>query len=54
MLDKNYVLGLVDGEDSFNVRVNRQRRRARVELKFSLKLRHQDKDMLEELQKFFG
>ena len=48
------LLGLVDGEGSFNVRVNRQRRRARVELKFSLKLRYQDKEVLEELQKFFG
>ena len=54
MLDKNYALGLVDGEGSFNVRVNRQRRRAKVELKFSLKLRHQDKEVLDELQKFFG
>ena len=54
MLDKNYVLGLVDGEGSFNARINRQRRRARVELKFSLKLRHQDKKMLDELQAFFG
>ena len=54
MLDKNYVLGLVDGEGSFNVRVNRLGRRARVELRFSLKLRHQDKKILEELQKFFG
>ena len=54
MLEKEYVLGLVDGEGSFNVRVNRQRRRARVELKFSLKLRHQDKEVLDELQKFFG
>lgn len=54
MLDKNYVLGLVDGEGSFNVRVNTQRRRARVELKFSLKLRHQDKEILDELQRFFG
>ena len=53
MLEKEYVLGLVDGEGCFNVRVNRQRRRARVELKFSLKLRHQDKEMLNELQKFF-
>ena len=53
MLEKDYVLGLVDGEGSFNVRVNRQKRRAKVELKFSLKLRHQDKEMLEELQKFF-
>ncbi len=54
MLDNNYVLGLVDGEGSFNVRVNTQRRRARVELKFSLKLRHQDKEILDELQHFFG
>ena len=54
MLEKEYVLGLVDGEGCFNVRVNRQRRRARVELKFSLKLRHQDKEVLDELQKFFG
>jgi hypothetical protein len=54
MLDKNYVLGLVDGEGSFNVRVNETGRRARVELKFSLKLRHQDKEILDELQRFFG
>src|SRR3989338_7363992 len=54
MLNKKYVLGLVDGEGSFNARVNRQRRRAKVELKFSLKLRHQDKEVLDKLQKFFG
>ena len=53
-MEKEYVLGLVDGEGCFNVRINRQRRRARVELKFSLKLRHQDKEMLDELQRFFG
>src|SRR3990167_1980591 len=53
-MEKEYVLGLVDGEGSFNVRVNRQRRRARVELKFSLKLRHQDKEVLDALQQFFG
>src|SRR3989338_9103484 len=53
-MDKSYVLGLVDGEGSFNVRVNDKKRRARVELKFSLKLRHQDKEMLDELQRFFG
>ena len=53
-MEKEYVLGLVDGEGCFNVRINRQRRRARVELKFSLKLRHQDKEMLDKLQKFFG
>ena len=54
MLTADYVLGLVDGEGSFNVRVNPGRnRRAKVELKFSLKLRHQDKEVLDELQKFF-
>ena len=55
MLDNSYVLGLVDGEGSFNVRINRQpTRRAKVELKFSLKLRHQDKSILDALQQFFG
>ncbi|MCI0558472.1 MAG: LAGLIDADG family homing endonuclease, partial [Nitrososphaera sp.] len=53
MLDPNYVIGLVDGEGSFNVRINRIKRRAKIELKFSLKLRYQDKDILDELQKFF-
>src|SRR3989338_4661255 len=54
MLENEYVLGLVDGEGSFNVRINTQKRRAKVELKFSLKLRHQDKEVLDELQGFFG
>ena len=55
MLEKNYVVGLVDGEGSFNVRIKpNKKRRAKVELKFSLKLRHQDKEILDELQKFFG
>jgi len=54
MLNNEYILGLVDGEGSFNVRVNEIGRRAKVELKFSLKLRHQDKEILDELQKFFG
>ena len=53
MLDKSYVIGLVDGEGSFNVRINNDNRRSRVELRFSLKLRHQDKAILYELQKFF-
>src|SRR3989344_2048598 len=54
MLNKEYVLGLVEGEGSFNVRINNNKRRAKVELKFSLKLRHQDKEILDELQKFFN
>ena len=36
------------------MRANHVKRRAKVELKFSLKLRHQDKQVLDELQNFFG
>ena len=54
MISKDYIVGLVDGEGSFYVRLNTDiRRRNKVELKFSLKLRHQDKKILEELQTFF-
>ena len=54
MLNNNYIIGLVDGEGSFSVRIPNAKRRARVELTFSLKLRHHDKEILHELQKFFG
>jgi hypothetical protein len=54
MLDPAYIVGLVDGEGCFTARVNRQRRRARVELRFSVKLRSQDKAVLDALQRFFG
>ena len=54
MLDKNYIIGLVDGEGSFNVQIRNDRKRTRVQLKFSLKLRHQDKKILYKLQRFFG
>jgi len=55
MLSEDYIIGLVDGEGSFYVRLNEDiRRRNKVELKFSVKLRHQDKEILEELQKSFG
>jgi RNA binding exosome subunit len=54
MLNKDYIVGLVDGEGSFYVRLNKdKRRRNKVELKFSLKLRHQDKEILEQLKSFF-
>ena len=53
MLTADYIIGLVDGEGSFNVRVNEKGRRAKIELKFSLKLRHQDREILDELQEFF-
>ena len=54
MLNPEYVIGLVDGEGSFSVRIPNAKRRAKVELTFSLKLRHHDREILEELQKFFG
>ena len=54
MLNADYIIGLVDGEGSFYVRLNSDlRRRNKVELKFSLKLRHQDKAILEQLKQFF-
>ena len=54
MLSADYIVGLVDGEGSFYVRLNKDpRRRNKVELKFSVKLRHQDKEILEKLQQFF-
>ena len=54
MLDNNYVVGLVDGEGSFDVRINPDKNgRAKVEVKFSLKLRYQDKEILDELKDFF-
>ena len=55
MLSKDYVIGLVDGEGSFNIRINpNKNKRSKIEFKFSLKLRHQDKEILDELQKFFN
>ncbi len=56
-LNPNYIIGLVDGEGSFTVYVNlnkSQNRRVRVEPKFYLKLTEEDKDILYQLQKFFG
>lgn len=60
MLDSNYVVGLVDGEGSFTVYVrdpkhNTHRvRRVSVELRFYIKLVEEDKDILYQLQEFFG
>ncbi len=54
MLSEDYIVGLVDGEGSFYVRLNTDvRRRNKVELKFSVKLRHQDKEILEKLRQYF-
>ena len=60
MMDKNYIVGLVDGEGSFTAYVfnpakrSDRKRRARVEPKFYLKLIEGDKNILYGLKKFFG
>jgi hypothetical protein len=55
MLTADYVLGLVDGEGSFAIHFNRsQRRRAKVEPRFCLKLRAEDRCLLDELCEFVG
>lgn len=55
MLTADYVVGLVDGEGCFSVHLNRsQRRRAKVEPRFCLKLRAMDRPILDALREFFG
>jgi len=55
MLNPHYIVGLVDGEGTFHVRINtHKRRRAKIELKFAVKLRHQDKAVLDALHESFG
>jgi hypothetical protein len=55
VLHPSYVVGLVDGEETFHVRINAHKMgRAKVELKFAVKLRFQDKEMLDELKNFFN
>jgi hypothetical protein len=54
MLTADYVVGLVDGEGSFAVHLNgSDRRRAKVEPRFCLKLKALDKPLLDRLQEFF-
>ena len=54
MLSAEYIIGLIDGEGSFYVRLNENpKRRNKIEFKFSVKLRYQDKDTLEQLKSFF-
>jgi len=54
MLTPDYVLGLVDGEGSFHVTLSNDKRRSKVVLRFTIKLRHQDQETLYDLQTFFG
>lgn len=58
MLNKNYVLGLVDGEGSFTVYVKnpttpKAKRRVYAEPRFYLKLNEKDRSVLLELKRFF-
>lgn len=55
VLSPDYIVGLVDGEGCFSVRFNNsQRRRAKVDIGFSVKLRAVDRDVLVSLQQSFG
>ena len=55
-----YIVGLVDGEESFTVYVKNPdsdkqvKRRTKVEPRFLLKLIERDKEILDELQGYFG
>ena len=50
-----YIVGLVDGEGCFSVRFNSsKRRRAKVDMSFSVKLRAIDRDVLDQLRSSFG
>lgn len=60
MINKEYIVGLVDGEGSFTAQIRRSvkssnvKRRARVEPRFFLKLIEKDKAILYELKEYFG
>jgi len=53
-LSPDYIVGLVDGEGSFTFRLDlNPKRRNRMEPRFYLKLRAEDKILLDALQQFF-
>ena len=60
MLSKDYIVGLVDGEGSFTAYIRdpnkptKVKRRVKVEPRFYLKLIERDKQVLDELKKFFN
>ena len=59
-LNPDYIVGLVDGEGSFTVYIRDPKkkpltqRRVVVEPKFYIKLIERDKDILDQLQQYFG
>ena len=52
MITEEYIVGLVDGEGSFQVQLRKDRKNPTI--RFSLKLQEKDKEILEELKSFFG
>ena len=60
MINKDYIVGLVDGEGSFTAYISSpfeikdKKRRVKAEPKFCLKLIEKDKDILYALKQFFG
>lgn len=60
MLTNDYIVALADGEGSFTVYIKNpddnqiRKRRVQAEPKFFLKLIEKDKEILYQLQKFFG
>ena len=60
MLNKDYIIGLVDGEGSFTVFIRdpnkptKVKRRVKAEPRFYLKLIEKDKIILDELKRFFN
>ena len=59
MLSCDYVVGLTEGEGCFSVSLRKPNlkygsRHWRVDLRFSIKLREDDKELLEQVREFFG
>ena len=59
MLSANYIVGLTDGEGSFTIYLRPPKKKYgsknyRVECHYYIKLRDDDKNLLEQVKKFFG
>ncbi len=58
MLNAEYITGLIDGEGSFTVyvyngKISERKRRVRIEPKFCIKFKEEDKSILYDLKQFF-
>ncbi len=54
MLTEDYVIGLTDGEGSFTVFQRKIGKYRKIECHFYVKMRKEEKELLERLKKFFG